>query len=153
MFSISTTSEKLYYITCNPLIDIYHIGEITNSVLKCGQPFILYSNDIDSICSLIFCRYNLEDSDENISWEFGWSVYTDEVEIDSIITVVNSFDFINISKIKHPINDEWAIPFNEVLFSGLPRGSEKDYLLNKATASVIEGRRFDKETMINGGWV
>lgn len=153
--SLESSSLDWYYVSCNPLTNMFHAGSISvGSQVTSGQPFMVYKDSYNTVMDLVFSSYSVEgDIDPSFTPNvFDWSVYSDEAEIDSVVSTLNSFDFIIANKIKHPVNAEWAIPFNQAIFDSLPDGPEKTFLADKAATSVAEGRRFDSATMITNGW-
>ena len=158
IIEFDSTVEKIVFVASNPLIDKYHLGCLpVNTRVGTGQPFFVYGNDWDATMSLVFSSYAEDDYNEaevdNIPHAVNWSVYTDEAEIDSIVSILNSYDFLIVHKIKHPTNNEWSIPVSDQIFAALPEGTNRDFLASKATISIAEGRRFDTATMILNGWV
>ncbi len=152
-----STVEEINFVAANPLVDQYHPGVLpVNTRVGTGMPFFVYGNDWDTTMGLVFSSYNsdlYEDVSNNIPYDVHWSVYTDEAEIDSVVSLLNSYDFLIVHKVKHPINNEWSIPVSDQVFAALPEGANKNFLATKAAASISEGRRFDTATMITNGWV
>lgn len=154
--SLETTTNNLHFIACNPLTDIFHGGDLdSNNRVSSGQPFIVYDLDDQFVNDLVYSSHSMdEDGDMTFTpHEFAWSVYFNEVDIDEVVSTINNFDFLIVTKIKHPTEDKWAIPVNSAVFDAMPEGSDKDFLTAKAAASISEGRRFDTATMITDGWV
>lgn len=156
MNEINTGSDTQYFVSCNPLLEVYHNGEIQNATARSGQPILVLGDDRDSVMELIFLLYS-EDGDGDIldttPHECNWSTYDSEVEAQEIIDKLNTYAHLQTNSIKHPIIDQWAVTVSDQVFMSLPEGETKTWLYNKAVESITLGHRHDRAYMISQGWV
>jgi len=152
--TLDTDTVDLHFIACNPLRDTFHCGDLDiDDHVTSGQPFMVYNEDEAVANDLVYSSHTVVDGEMVVTaQDFNWSVYFVEADIDEVVAVANNFDFLIVTKIKHPTENKWAIPVNDPVFDAMPEGADKDFLAAKAAASIAEGRRFDTATMLTDGW-
>ena len=156
-YKIEKPDNLVYYITCNPFTQVYHHGWVgVNNCMETGQMFLASSSDKHDAIDCIFENYEINENDEIIgeAREFGFSVgYMSELEAQQVADFSSSFDLIDITYLKHPNRDEWAIPFQSYIFSKLPDGPNKDFLITKHLEVVAQGRSRTLIEMLQEGWI
>ena len=150
-----TPTVASHFVTCNPLLDIYHVGNLeANQTIWSGQPIIIYDIDQTTDLDLVFSSYTI--SEEQLSsytpYEATFSIYTTEAEAQEVADKVNEHDFIYINLIKHPVNNEWAIAYTNTVFNHIPEGATKTWLYDKHQESISLNRSHDKQYLIDNGW-
>lgn len=154
MNEIIAGTEEIFFTSCNPLLDVFHTGSIKSNTMRSGQPIMVYGTDEIKCLDLIYSVHPSDDlQEEGEAHECEWSVYTDQIEASQVIDKLNEFDFLKTSLIKHPVLDEWAVTSSNQVFGNIPDGETKTWLYNKAVESIMNGRRHNKQYMIDNGWL
>jgi hypothetical protein len=158
IITIDDAENTVYYINCNPLTNTYHVGSVAPNVhMSSGQPISVRSIVSSEVMDMIYEVYTdvLEGMDDegDVPYPTNWSVGYDRAGATEVEDLLNSHDFLTVNAIKHPDRDEWAIPFQDTIFSFIPDSDIKTQLLTFATASVVNGNRKTHDEMIAGGWV
>jgi hypothetical protein len=155
-YQISSISVDVYFVANHPLLNTYHKGVVeVGNTMTTGQPIVVFSESEDETLNLIYSHIADENeiNDADIPHEVQWSIGYNLTDATIVRDLVNSYDFVNINFIKHPSRDEYAIPFQNVIFDAMPDGANKDTLTDYVTASVNENRRRTNQQMIDDGWV
>ena len=177
MYDIEKPLNVTYFIACNPLLDVYHVGAISSeNQMTTGQPLLLVGGDANQVIDSIYSSYPenkitaMTDADFIPSIEFDengdiiegpkilreitWSVgYTLE-EANQTIAIVNQLiPDLYLQAIKHPDREEYALPWSEYIVDNAPDGALKDAINAKHSETVSEGNSKTKEEMIAGGWI
>ena len=145
------STDLTHVVACNPLKEVYHTIELTSgSQLNTGQPIMVYGGE--EVIGLIYREYDENDIDSNEPYETEWSVGYDKAGAEEACMYLSSYDYLDVSPIKHPARDEWAVPSHDVVFASLPSGPVKDALADLAAQSIAEGRRKNQAEMLADGW-
>ena len=154
-YFISSSDKDIYFVANNPLIDTFHQGLVeVGGSLGTGQPIIVLGDTEEEALNLIYSHVANENDidDVSIPHEVQWSVGYNLSDATIVRDLINSYEFVNVNFIKHPDRNEYAIPFQNVIFNAMPDDANKASLLIYATASVSEGRRRSNQQMNDDGW-
>ncbi len=152
---IQDSENKVYYVNCNPILEVYHIGAVEVNVhMASGQPVSVQGTVEQDVIDLIYEVYNEfpMEGEPNIAYPTSWSVGYDREGATEVEDLLNSYDFLTVNAIKHPDREEWAIPFHSVIFAAFPDGDVKDQLIAFATSSVTGGNRKTCMEMNEDNW-
>lgn len=157
-FYENTDSEAKYFVALNTLTDVLHLGDLQpGNNLGTGQPITLFADTAQELADTIFNNQFEDDSSVlGISGDLVpvyWSIGYDEAGAAEVINALNSFDFLNATAVKHPTEDNYAVPFQENVFDLFEDGATKLFLAGKAIDSIESGNRRTSEEMISEGWV
>jgi hypothetical protein len=156
-YEINFPQNTTYFCACNPFLDIYHHGKISNiNSFATGQLFMATASSEHEAIDMLFSSYNVNE-DDNIVGEkrpFYFSVgYESFEEAQATVDFVHTFGFLYIKMIKHPQRDEWAIPYQDYMFSKIPESAEKEYLKAKHQEIVDKGCVRSLIEMLQEGWM
>ncbi len=146
---------KKSIVTICPLRDIAHYIQIENDQFcRTGLPFMLLGDSEDEVLDLAYSSYEVNHQIATGTLrDIDWLVNYTEEEANATLDNINTFDIIMASPIKHPSKDEWAIPYNDYVFSKLPAGAIKTAMEAGLASRTADGHRKTKAEMISDGWV
>jgi hypothetical protein len=150
--------SDIYFIACNPLVDVYHIGTVqSGQEMATGQPLLITGGVRADVYDLVYSAYDLDSDDYPIDESYHdvtWSVGYGLAEANTTIGTFNLLlPDIYIYAIKHPDRDEWALPWSDHIFSTAPAGALKDTIAAKHAETIGEGNSKTKSFMITDGWI
>ena len=140
--------------------DVIHgpIENTSQTVTESGQPFAVFADTKEAITNLVFSEYveaNPEEKIEEIKTlrEIPWITGYTLAEVNSILNDYNTTSTNSkIDYIKFPNQKNYAIPFQEYIFSTFPDGAIKDSMIAVVGEKITDNKMLSKEQMISDGW-
>ena len=157
--------EGQFLVACNPLKNVWHkvSGGLTCST---GQPLVIFGNSRSALYDLLFESYPeevegpFEQVDEEgveipyVPREVLWSVgYTEETYAPVLAALAATLPNVRINPVKHPLRDEYALPWSEPIINTMPSSDTKTVIVDAHLDSVNAGTVLTTEQMLADGWV
>ena len=120
-------NEVKGFVALNPLIGVYHVGEVrATQSMSTGQPLLIVRDTLDEAIAMAFIEYNKE-TGEGIPRQIDWIVLDTEVEANGLSAVINTFPDVKIQPI--PNGDKWLIPYADYFLDMLEDSADKEALV------------------------
>ena len=147
-------------IACNPVTQEYHNPvEISQGKrMSSGWPVIVYGDSPDDVCQRVFTSYTLDADNHltaynprNLKISVG---YDSESEAQATVDDAHvEIDGLTTCPIKHPSRNEWAVVYQEHIFTNHGLGGERrNSLINKAQQQAASGNHKTPSTARSQGW-
>ena len=149
---IKNPVNLVYVIVCNPLTGVFHHGEVEpENWLQSGQPMMLCNEIIDVVYDLVYSSYS--DLDDLVPREVLWAVGYSLDETLPLIAALNSIlPDVYIGAIKHPLREEYALPWSQYIVDSAPESGTKDVIQDTHAVSLDAGNVKTREQLISDGW-
>jgi hypothetical protein len=129
-------------------------GQQTDS----GQPFMVSSNDLATLINMFYETTSIDDEGNVIGlipYPIKWNArFDDESRAQLACYLLNaaSGGAVQMRYIKHPNRNEWATPYQQVIFNSLPDSEIKTQMQAWAAASEAAGYVLTRVQMETEGW-
>jgi len=157
MHTINRPAQTTYGVACDPINDIYHEIEVTDSKrMDTGLPVVVYGATKAEVFNQLFGAWTVDDDGKLDTYTArDITVSIDYTKEDGEQTATDAMDIISglmTRPVKHPDRDEWAMHVSTHILSNGKAGAAKDRLMDKHLDKMNAGKNKSKQDAKADNW-